>query len=652
MSVVKPDMLVAAKFLRHLLGSDDKVCFQTIANKNDNHGDNTYRFGSLTKWWAWLVDQNQQGMGIYFVVNETDGRGRKEENIVSVKALFVDLDGAPLGPIMNCKPRPHIITETSEGRYHAFWRVDDVPLNEFTRLQHELAQKFNSDLQVVDLPRVMRLPGFFHMKDVPFMSRIVEIYKHPTCKKMQIVNGLGLKTGPRKTPELADDKSNYPIPQGQRNRTLVTISGRLRNAGLSEKRLFEALWAENVARCTPPCSEAEVKRIAMWAGRKDSGTLLPARAKVTDRDVSVAKRPIGRIYSWRELRATEFPPVKWIIHDLLPQGLCICAGRPKAGKSWLVQSLCLAVASGQDAMGHFGSNQGSVLSLSLEDTPARFKGRMEVLTQGEALPDKAYFTGDWPALPDCIPELEKWLQEQEDPRLIVIDTLAKVRQNNKAFGEGVYERDYREMGHFQKLAGKYQVAIILVHHERKAESIDEFDSVSGSAGITGAADSMWLLKRPDRNKMEGTLIISGRDISDRQYALRWDESRGLWLYEGKATEASSSKLQQQVLTAIDQIGTPASPTEIITITGKPKATVYRAITALLNDGLIERSVGGRNRYILTQQPIICQDPYPSSIDYDLPPGEDCPNLHPGDDKICSQESSEKVRQMDLLGDNV
>jgi hypothetical protein len=588
-------------------------------------------------------------MGIYFVVNETDGRGRTEENIVSVKALFVDLDGAPLGPILNAKPRPHIITETSEGRYHAFWRVNDVPLNEFSRLQHELAQKFNSDLHVVDLPRVMRLPGFYHMKGVPFQSRIVEIYKHPTCTKMQIAGDLGLKIGPRKTPELADDKSTYPIPQGQRNRTLVTISGRLRNAGLSEKRLFEALWAENIARCTPPCSEDEVRKIAMWAGRKDSGTLLPARTKVTDRDVSVAKKPTGRIYSWRELRATDFPPVKWIITDLLPQGLCICAGRPKAGKSWLVQSLCLAVAGGTPAMGHFESNQGSVLSLSLEDTPARFKGRMEVLTQGEALPDKAFFTGDWPTLPDCIRDLERWLQEQQDPRLIVIDTLAKVRQNNKAFGEGVYERDYREMGQFQKLAGKYQVAIVLVHHERKAESIDEFDSVSGSAGITGAADSIWLLKRPDRNKMEGTLIISGRDISDRQYALRWEESRGLWLYEGKATEASANKLEQQVLTTIDQIGTPASANEVITITGRPKASIYRAISSLLDSGLIERSVGSRNRFILTKQPIICRDPYPAS--FDLPPGEDCPNLQPDDLQNLQPDSSETVRQMDLLGHN-
>ena len=99
--------------------------------------------------------------GIFVTVNTTDYQGRKSENIVKVRAFFVDLDGSPLDPVLSAPISPHIIVESSPSRYHAYWIVNDAPLDKFSLVQEELICKFNGDNKVKDLSRVMRLPGFF-----------------------------------------------------------------------------------------------------------------------------------------------------------------------------------------------------------------------------------------------------------------------------------------------------------------------------------------------------------------------------------------------------------------------------------------------------------------------------------------------------------
>src|SRR5205823_4853758 len=107
-----------------------------------------------------LEELNAKGAGIFVTVNKTDGKGRKAGNIVQVRSVFVDLDGAPLDPIMRSTPTPHIVTESSPGKWHAYWRIADVKNDQFRDLQRKLAKRFNGDQAVNDLPRVMRVAGF------------------------------------------------------------------------------------------------------------------------------------------------------------------------------------------------------------------------------------------------------------------------------------------------------------------------------------------------------------------------------------------------------------------------------------------------------------------------------------------------------------
>src|SRR5208283_4699107 len=119
-----------------------------------------------------LTRLNGQGAGIFIMVNAGDLKGRTQENVVSVRAVFVDLDGSPLQPVKDAPFKPHIVVESSPGRYHAYWMVSDCPLEQFTLIQKALARKFNGDPKVNDLCRVLRLPGFYHRKAEPFMTRI------------------------------------------------------------------------------------------------------------------------------------------------------------------------------------------------------------------------------------------------------------------------------------------------------------------------------------------------------------------------------------------------------------------------------------------------------------------------------------------------
>ncbi len=129
--------------------------------------------GSLDNLSEQLIKLNAKGAGIYISINATDGIGRKIENVTRIRAVFADLDGAPLEGIYQCSLEPHLITESSPGKFHAYWLVDGLPLEQFKPIQQVIAARFESDPSVCDLPRVLRVPGFIHRKGEPHQVRIV-----------------------------------------------------------------------------------------------------------------------------------------------------------------------------------------------------------------------------------------------------------------------------------------------------------------------------------------------------------------------------------------------------------------------------------------------------------------------------------------------
>ena len=178
-TVLTPDLAQAQAFLDYL-GPGEEFTFQTFDDQK-RKPDRLARVlhGTLTQHAAGLARLQQLGAGVYVMVNAGDGivhPGQKTcrctENVMRVRALWVDLDGSPLEPVLSAH-HPDIIIESSPGRWHGYWLTDDCPLTDFTRYQSLIAAKFQGDKKVKDLPRVMRLPGFWHQKKEPFLTRII-----------------------------------------------------------------------------------------------------------------------------------------------------------------------------------------------------------------------------------------------------------------------------------------------------------------------------------------------------------------------------------------------------------------------------------------------------------------------------------------------
>ena len=174
-----------AKTFIELIAPDGLVTFQTFDDNQERKDPSitSVRHGTLEQHFDHLVRYSEKGAGIFVTVNKTNLKGRKNSDILKVRACVVDLDGAPVEPVLNYHVEPSILVESSAGRWHAYYSCSDMPLDAFTAMQRALADKFGGDHACCDLPRVMRLPGFLHQKvkngirSEPFMTRIEQSHK-------------------------------------------------------------------------------------------------------------------------------------------------------------------------------------------------------------------------------------------------------------------------------------------------------------------------------------------------------------------------------------------------------------------------------------------------------------------------------------------
>lgn len=185
-----PQVYAPADALRFVqaIHADREATYLTLPEAPGGGGGPQLFHGALAEGLPDVEAANRAGHGIFIMVNEGDGRGRATKNVTRVRALFVDLDGAPLPE--SVIPAPHIVVETSPGRYHLYWVVEDVPLERFSELQIALAALFDGDPAVSDLPRVMRVPGFYHLKREPFRSRLARLEDRPAYVLDEMVDGM------------------------------------------------------------------------------------------------------------------------------------------------------------------------------------------------------------------------------------------------------------------------------------------------------------------------------------------------------------------------------------------------------------------------------------------------------------------------------
>lgn len=171
-----PDLEQARRFLTLLGGADAVHHFRAIDPKGTL---SPYKCtGTFDQVADNLRAANAQGYGIFVGVNEG---GPKKGLITRVRAVFADFDSSESWKRV-CENSedlriagrdPHIVVQTSPGKFHVYWKVEGLPLESFEGVQRGIADRLGSDPAVHDLSRVMRLPGFIHTKGAPWRSSLL-----------------------------------------------------------------------------------------------------------------------------------------------------------------------------------------------------------------------------------------------------------------------------------------------------------------------------------------------------------------------------------------------------------------------------------------------------------------------------------------------
>lgn len=294
---MRPDLDDARTFL-DLLG-ESAFTFQTFADAAGRSGLARILHGTLTQHADTLSDLNAKGAGVFVMVNEGDGKGRKCANVQKVRAVFVDLDGSPLNPVLDAALAPHCIVESSRGRWHAYWLVAGVSLEAFKGIQQALAARLGGDPKVCDLPRVMRMPGFFHRKGKPFLTRVENKIAMEPYAVEAMVSWLDLATTPKPLPsrKCGPRRRALPdtIPRGQRNTTLLSLAGGLVRRGHSADEVNARIQRINAERCEPPLCASEVDRISARASDYGSDGHIHLSHKLWDSALWKRLAPATRI---------------------------------------------------------------------------------------------------------------------------------------------------------------------------------------------------------------------------------------------------------------------------------------------------------------------------------------------------------------------
>ena len=301
----------------------------------------------------------------------------------------------------------------------------------------------------------------------------------------------------------------------------------------------------------------------------------------------------SRVFTAAELLAEDLPPVRWTVPGVLPEGVTLLAGKPKLGKSWLALGLAVAVASGGTALETKRVERGDVLYLGLEDNRRRLQKRLRKILAGRVAPDGLHIATEWSRMDEGGAEaLERWLREHPEARLVVVDILMRVRPCTST-NRGVYDADYEALESMQKLAGEYGIAILVVHHTRKLAAVDPVDEVSGSTGLSGGADAIWVLKR-DRGRADAYLHVTGREVEEEaELALRWDTDLASWTLVGDAEEYRLSEERQAVLGALGRAGGPMSPKEIAEALDRSHGSVKVLLGQMVRAGQVDNPFYGK-----------------------------------------------------------
>ncbi|MCU1530394.1 MAG: repair protein RadA [Frondihabitans sp.] len=271
-----------------------------------------------------------------------------------------------------------------------------------------------------------------------------------------------------------------------------------------------------------------------------------------------ARTPAVFNASW--LMEQDFPPIKYVVPGIIPEGMTLLVASPKIGKSWMVLGLALDLHAGRDAFGSIPVGRPRpVFYLALEDGPRRLQDRIRILKPIE-INTNLTFNVSVPA-DDVVATIRNYLATHDgQDAVVILDTLGKVMPSSGSKTQ--YAADYDFLGALKSTCDAVPgSSLIIVHHTRKLGGEDFLDAVSGTNGIAGSADTVLVLKR-DRQAQDGTLHVTSRDAHEGEYAVNLTDGR--WTLVGGSIQDAARAAQ----TAQQTSGVGDRMADIITVIGR------------------------------------------------------------------------------------
>ena len=243
--------------------------------------------------------------------------------------------------------------------------------------------------------------------------------------------------------------------------------------------------------------------------------------------------PYLKTVSMSELLDNVYQSKPPLMDGLLYRGTYLFVGAPKLGKSFLMTQLAYHISTGTP-LWNYKVKQATVLYFALEDDYPRLQRRLFKMFGADGT-ENLYFATQCKTLDGGLDEqIRGFIREHPDTGLIIIDTLKRVREVGGA--DYSYASDYDVVAKLKALADSCNIAMLIVHHTRKQQAGDKFDTISGTNGLLGAADGAFVLSKEKRTSNNATLDITGRDQPDQRIQLVKDPETLVWNFEKAETE--------------------------------------------------------------------------------------------------------------------
>jgi hypothetical protein len=243
--------------------------------------------------------------------------------------------------------------------------------------------------------------------------------------------------------------------------------------------------------------------------------------------------------------------------------------------------------------GDIQPTQGDVLYAALEDNQRRLWKRIRKIM---AAPDAAWpqsltLTTRWRRLDaGGIADIKEWAKSAANPRLIILDTLAGVRPERNS-RDTLYDGDYKALRELHDWANELGIAVLVLHHTRKMEADDPIDTISGSLGLAGCADTSAILSRGGKGT---TLYIRGRDVEEQEHAVAFNPETCRWTILVDAAAVQHNLTRGRLSDWLSEEATePASPADLTAATGIVRNNVDQTLHRMVREGEIIKVSRGR-----------------------------------------------------------